>query len=85
MDEAVIREVLAGYVAANAVIEKERAERLASLTPEQALEMARDLEASWEASSATREGLDRLTPWRLETKLQVRRAFEAMARARWLI
>jgi hypothetical protein len=85
MDEAVIREVLAGYVAANAVIEKERAERLASLTPEQALEIARDLEASWEASTATHDGLDRLAPWRLETKLEVRRALEAMARAQGLV
>ena len=79
MDESLIREVLAGYAAANKVTEKERAERLANLTPEQALAIARDLEASWEASTATRDGLDRLEVWQLETKLEVRRAFEAMA------
>jgi hypothetical protein len=81
----VLRETLAGYAAANEVIEQERAERLARLTPEEALEMARDLEASWEASAAAHEGIDRLESWRLETKLKVRRAFEAMARTRGLL
>jgi len=85
MDKAVIREMLAGYAAANAVIERERAEWLADLTQERALEIARDLEASWEASAASHEGLDRLEPWRLEAKLKVRRAFEALARARGLL
>lgn len=80
-----ILKTLAGYAAANEVIEKERAERLARLTPEQAIELGHDLEASWEASAPSQAGLDRLESWRLETKLKVRRAFDAMARARGLI
>jgi hypothetical protein len=84
MDKTVIREMLAGYAVANEVLEEERAKRLATLSPEEALAMARDLEASWEAT-ASHEGLDRLETWRLETKLKVRRAFEAMARAQGLI
>jgi hypothetical protein len=85
MEETAILEALAGYAAANEVTEKERAERLATLTPEQALAMARDLKASWEACAASHERLDRLEPWRLETKLKVRRTFEAMARPRGLL
>jgi hypothetical protein len=80
-----LRATLAGYAAADAFIQRERAERLARMTPEEALAMARDLEESWEASAASHEGLERLELWRLETKLEVRRAFEALARARGLI
>jgi hypothetical protein len=83
--ETILRETLAGYASVAEIIERERAERLARLTPEQALAMARDLEASWEANISAHEGVERLESWRLETKLKVRRAFEALARERGLI
>lgn len=85
LERAVLLESLAGHAAANEVIAQERAERLARLAPGEALEMARDLEASWEVTLSAQEGLDRLELWRLETKLKVRRAFEAMARERGLL
>jgi hypothetical protein len=81
----ILRETLTGYANAAEVIERERAERLASLTPEQALDMARDLEASWEASAAAHEGIERPEQWRLETTLKLGHAFEAMARAPALV
>jgi HD superfamily phosphodiesterase len=85
MDENTIRETLAGYAAADAFIEAERIERLARMTQEEADAIARDLEASWEASARSQEGLERLEAWRMETKLRVRRAFLLLARARGLI
>jgi hypothetical protein len=85
MNKVDVLETLAGYARANEIVARERAERLARLSQQEALELARDLEASWEAATSAHAGLDRLDSWRLETKLRLRQAFEAMARARGLL
>ena len=75
-----IREALAGYARANEVIENERVERLARMTPEQARAIYDELVETW-WGSASREESERLDLWRVETLITVRRAFEQLARA----
>ncbi len=81
----VIREALAGYAAANEIIENERMERLAHLMPEQSHAIYDDLVAGWESSAQSKDGLERLDLWRVETIVAVRRAFEKMAKAKGLL
>jgi hypothetical protein len=82
---AVIREILAGYARADECIEHERADRLARLTPEDARRIWDDLVASWRPTPAEAASLERLTLWRVETKITMRHAFEQMARAKGLL
>ena len=79
-----IQEALAGYARANEVIENERRERLALMTPEQSRAIYDDLVETWWAS-ASREGSERLDLWRAETLIAVRRAFEQLARAQGVL
>jgi hypothetical protein len=71
-----VRETLSGYAQAAAVTERERMERLARMTPQEARAIYDDLCQSWSAQRDTQD-LERLERWRLETLLAVR---EAMAR-----
>jgi hypothetical protein len=71
-----VRETLSGYARAAAVTERERMERLARMTEEEARAIYDDLCQSWSARRDTQD-LERLERWRLETLLAVR---EAMAR-----
>ena len=73
---SMVCETLSGYARAAAVIERERMERLARMTPEEAHAIYDDLCRSWSAREDARD-LERLERWRLETLLAVR---EAMAR-----
>ncbi|MFQ6101736.1 MAG: hypothetical protein ACE5OS_10960 [Anaerolineae bacterium] len=74
--EAAVRETLSGYAQAAAVMERERMERLARMTPEEACAIYDDLCRTW-ATQAHDHSLERMAQWRLETLLAVR---EAMAR-----
>ena len=76
---AIVREILSGYARAAAVIERERMERLARMTPEEARAIYDDLCRSW-ATWGKGHDLGRLERWRLETLLSVR---EAMVRLSW--
>lgn len=80
LDPAIIRKALAGYEAANEVIEAERREQLARLSTAQALAIWRDLASSFNARADVQENLDRLDLWQVEGLLIIRRAFEQMAR-----
>ncbi|PKO24190.1 MAG: hypothetical protein CVU38_00095 [Chloroflexi bacterium HGW-Chloroflexi-1] len=80
-----IREALAGYAAANEVIENERMERLAHLMPEQSRAIFDDLVRGWELSTQSKDNPERLDMWRVETLITVRRAFEKMVRAKGLL
>jgi hypothetical protein len=71
-----VRETLAGYARAAAVTERERMERLARMTDQEAHAIYDDLCQSSSAQRDTQD-LERLERWRLETLLAVR---EAMAR-----
>jgi hypothetical protein len=76
----VVREVLAGYARANEVIEEERMERLARMTPEEARAIYDDFVNGRRASMSPAEA-QRLDLWRVETLIAVRRAFQALAEA----
>jgi hypothetical protein len=71
--KAAVCETIAGYAQAAAVIERERMERLARMTAEEAQAIYDGLCASWQQT----DDLERLEQWRLETLLAVR---EAIAR-----
>jgi len=71
-----VRETLSGYARAAAVTERERMERLARMTSEEAHAIYDALCRSWSAWRNAQD-LERLERWRLETLLAVR---EAMAR-----
>ena len=76
----VVREILAGYARANEVIEQERMERLARMTPEEARAIYDDLVNGWRVPASPAEA-QRLDLWRAETTTATRRAFQALARA----
>jgi len=78
--EALVRETLSGYARAADVMEQERMERLARMTPEEARAVYDDLCRSWAARRESRD-LERLERWRLETLLSVRAAMARLARA----
>ena len=75
-----IRAALAGYAAANEVIENERMERLARMTPEEARAIYDDPVNSWRPPASAEER-QRLDLWRAETLIAVRRAFDQLAQA----
>ena len=75
-----IREILAGYARANEVVEIERMERLAHMTPEESRAIYDDLVEGWHPAMSPTE-MERLDLWRAETSVAVRRAFDKLARA----
>lgn len=76
---AVVRETLSGYARAAAVMEQERMERLARMTPEEAHAIYDDLCRSW-ATWGRDHDLERLEQWRLDTMVAVREAMVRLAR-----
>ena len=76
---ATVRETLSGYAHAAAVVERERMERLARMTPEEACAIYEDLYRTGMAQRQrmSKEELERLERWRLERLHSVR---DAMAR-----
>jgi hypothetical protein len=77
---AVREETLSGYARAAAVMERERMERLARMTPDEARAIYDDLCCSWATWGQDRE-LERLEQWRLETLLAVRQAMASLSRS----
>ena len=83
-DPVAVKELLRGYTEANEFMEAERIERLAHMTPEEALAIWRDMTAGWEASPLLHKGLERLDLWQVEALVDVRRTFERLARTKGL-
>ena len=79
VDPVAIRETLAGYAAANEVIEAERRAQLAQMTTAEALAIWRDLAGGFNAHPELRENLDRLDLWQVEGLLTIRHAFAQLA------
>lgn len=79
LDPTVVREMLAGYAAANDVVEEERRQQLARMTTAEALAIWRDLASSFNARLDLHENLDRLDLWQLEGLLIIRRTFDQLA------
>ena len=82
LDPAVIRETLAGYAAANEVVEAERQRMLARLTREEALAIWRDLMKGFNEHPERQRHLDRLDLWQAEGLVALRRALDRLAEAR---
>ena len=74
-----MRETLSGYARAAAVVERERMERLARMTPEEARAIYDDLCRCW-VTWGKAHALGRLEQWRLETLLAVREAVARLSR-----
>jgi len=74
-----VRETLSGYAQAAAVVERERMERLAWMTPAETRAIYDDLCRSWSTWGKAQD-LERLEQWRLETLLAVREAMARLAR-----
>jgi hypothetical protein len=82
LDPAVIRETLAGYAAANEVVEAERQRMLARLTREEALAIWRDLMKGFNEHPERQRHLDRLDLWQAEGLVALRRVLDRLAEAR---
>ncbi|MEZ4769102.1 MAG: hypothetical protein R2844_11850 [Caldilineales bacterium] len=79
LDPVVIREALAGYQAANDVIEAERRANLAQTTSAESWAQWRDLVSSFNARTDWHENLDRLDLWQVEGLLEIRRVLDLLA------
>ena len=80
-----IGEILQGYARANEFLEKERMKLLAQLSPEESRAIFNDLVEFSRRSMNDDEGLRRLRDWRLQTKIEVRKTFEKLARYQGVI
>ncbi|MCL4869155.1 MAG: hypothetical protein KJ063_09310 [Anaerolineae bacterium] len=81
----VIRETIAGYAAANEYLERERLERLANLTPEEAHKIYTNLIQTWDFLRKDRGENELYQEWRLLPKLQVRTVFKKFAISKGLL
>ena len=86
LDRDIVLQTLAGYAEVDKITEAERRARLERLTDAEARAIFDDLSAGWDRSigddGSDWRGLDR---WRIEQKIEVRRAFERLARAKGLL
>ncbi len=76
---ALVRQTLRGYAHAATVIERERMERLARMTQEEASAIYDDLCQSWKSQTRANDS-ERLKQWRIETLLAVRAAMARLSR-----
>lgn len=81
LDPALLREVLAGYAAANDVVEAERQATLLRMTREEALAIWRDLMTGFNEHPERHRQLDRLDLWQAEGLVTLRSALDRMAKS----
>ena len=82
LDRDILLQTLAGYAAVNRITEAERRARLRVLTDAEAQAIFDDLySSSTLAEQGHSEEWARLDRWRIEAKVELRRAFERLARA----
>jgi len=84
LDPDLVRQTLAGYAVVNQITEAERRARLQAMTDAEALAIFDDL-SSHSGGTANMGDWDRLNRWHIEQKIEVRRAFERLARAKGLL
>ena len=86
LNREVLLQTLAGYREVNRLTDEERQARLQTLTDAEAREMFDALYADWQRSGQRAGGdWEALAREKLEHKIQVRRAFEALARRKGLL
>ncbi len=86
LDRDIVLQTLAGYAEVNRITEAERRARLKSMTDTQAREIFSALYETWKRSGKQAGGeWGALARLKVEHKIKVRQAFEALARRRGLI
>jgi hypothetical protein len=85
LDREILRQTLAGFAEVNKITEAERRARLKTMTDAEARAIFDDLCASWERLGKGGGDWERVNRWRIEQKINVRQAFERLARAKGLI
>lgn len=86
LNREILLQTLAGYREVNRITEAERRSRLETLTDAEARGMFAALYADWQRSGQRAGGdWEVMAREKLESKVQVRRAFEALARLKGLI
>src|SRR5687767_1920299 len=86
LNRDLLLQTLAGYREVNRITEAERRSRLQTLTDAEALDIFNALYMAWQHSGRNAGGdWETLAREKLEHKIQVRRAFEALARHKGLI
>ena len=85
LDPVVIREALAGYQAANDVIEAERREQLAQTTSAESWAQWREMVSSYNIEADWPVDIDRLDLWEVEGLLVIRRAMDLLAESQGFI
>ena len=85
LDPVVIREALAGYQAANDVIEAERREELAQTTSAESWAQWREMVSSYNIEVDWPVDIDRLDLWEVEGLLVIRRAMDLLAESQGFI
>ena len=85
LDPVVIREALAGYQAANDVIEAERREQLAQTTSAKSWAQWREMVSSYNIEADWPVDIDRLDLWEVEGLLVIRRAMDLLAESQGFI
>jgi hypothetical protein len=85
MDRQQIAEMIRAYGRATPVLEAERLQWLAQLTPHEARAIYDSLCRAWEQHEAQATGLEGLEPLIIERLIQVRQAFERVAAHKGLL
>ncbi len=86
LDREITLQTIKGYAIVNQITEAERRARLKTMTDAEALEIFASLYDTWKRTGKQAGGdWEALTRRRLEHKIRVRQAFEALARRKGLI
>lgn len=86
LDRDIVLQTLAGYAEVNKITAAERRARLKTMTDAEAREMFESLYETWKRSGQLAGGnWEALARRKIEHKIQIRRAFESLAKAKGLI
>ena len=86
LDRDILLQTLAGYAEVNRITAAESAARMKTMTDAEAMRIFVSLYETWKQTGKQAGGnWDALARWKLEQKIQIRKAFETFARAKGLI
>lgn len=86
LDRDILLQTLAGYAEVNKITAAERDARMKTMTDAEAMRIFVSLYETWKRTGKQAGGnWDALARWKLEQKIQIRKAFETFARAKGLI
>ncbi len=86
LDKEIVLKMMNGYAEANRITEAERRQQLGTQSTEDVLKDFAELYNTWEQSGKSADGnWERIEQWRLDNHIQLRRAFEKVAKEQGLI